>query len=78
MQVVEEARLIPASGNDPWFAAADPNRIDTIEYAYLEGQEGVRIETRAGFEREGMEIKAVSDFAAAAIDWRGLYKNAGA
>lgn len=78
MQVVEESRLIPASGNDPWFAAADPNRIDTIEYAYLEGQEGVRIETRAGFEREGMEIKAVSDFAAAAIDWRGLYKNAGA
>lgn len=78
MQVVEESRLIPATGTDPWFAAADPNRIDTVEYAYLEGQEGVRIETRAGFEREGMEIKAVSDFAAAAIDWRGLYKNAGA
>ena len=77
MQVVEEARLIPASGADPWFAAADPNRIDTVEFAYLEGQEGVRIETRAGFEREGMEIKAVSDFAAAAIDFRGLVKNAG-
>lgn len=78
MQVVEESRLIPATGVDPWFAAADPNRIDTIEYAYLEGQEGVRIETRTGFEREGMEIKAVSDFAAAAIDSRGLYKNPGA
>lgn len=77
MQVIEEARLIPASGADPWFAAADPNRIDTVEFAYLEGQEGVRIETRAGFEREGMEIKAVSDFAAAAIDFRGLVKNAG-
>lgn len=78
MQVIEESRLIPPTGADPWFAAADPNRIDTVEFAYLEGQEGVRIETRAGFEREGMEIKAVSDFAAAAIDFRGLAKNAGA
>lgn len=77
MQVIEEARLIPAAGADPWFAIADSNRIDTVEFAYLEGQEGVRIETRAGFEREGMEIKAVSDFAAAAIDWRGMAKNAG-
>jgi len=78
MQVIEEPRLIPSSGQDPWFLAADPSRIDTVEYAYLDGQEGVFTETRMGFEVDGMEIKARHDFAAKAIDWRGLFKNAGA
>lgn len=78
LQVVEEPRLIPASGQDPWFLAADPARIDTVEYAYLDGQEGVYTETRVGFEVDGMEIKARHDFAAKAIDWRGLFKNPGA
>jgi hypothetical protein len=78
MQVIEEPRLIPGSGQDPWFLAADPSRIDTVEYAYLDGQEGVFTETRMGFEVDGMEIKARHDFAAKAIDWRGLFKNAGA
>lgn len=78
LEVVEEPRLIPAGGNDPWFLAADPSRIDTVEYAYLDGQEGVFTETRTGFEVDGIEIKARHDFAAKAIDWRGLFKNAGA
>ncbi|WP_347268139.1 prohead protease/major capsid protein fusion protein [Paracoccus sp. (in: a-proteobacteria)] len=78
LQVIEEPRLIPEAGQDPWFLAASPARIDTIEYAYLDGQEGVFTETRMGFEVDGMEIKARHDFAAKAIDWRGLYKNAGA
>jgi hypothetical protein len=78
LEVISEPRLIPASGQDPWFLAADPARIDTVEYAYLDGQEGVYTETRMGFEVDGMEIKARHDFAAKAIDWRGLFKNAGA
>lgn len=77
LEVVEEARLIPASGADPWFMAADPARIDTVEYAYLDGQQGVYTEVRQGFEVDGIEIKARHDFAAKAIDWRGLYRNAG-
>lgn len=78
LQVIEEPRLIPTSGQDPWFMAASPARIDTIEYAYLEGQQGIYTETRMGFEVDGLEIKARHDFAAKAIDWRGLFKNAGA
>ncbi len=77
LQVIEEPRLIPSSGTDPWFLAADPGRVDTVEYAYLDGQEGVYTETRTGFEVDGIEIKARHDFAAKAIDWRGLFKNAG-
>lgn len=77
LEPIEEARLIPAAGPDPWFLAADPSRIDTIEFAYLEGQQGVYTETRSGFEVDGIEIKARHNFAAKAIDWRGLFRNAG-
>ena len=75
--VVSEPRLDPASGAVPWYLVASPAAIDTIEYAFLEGQEGVFIETRMGFDVDGVEIKARLDFGAKAIDWRGLYKNPG-
>lgn len=61
-----------------WYLAADPAQVDTFEYAYLEGEGGVAIETRMGFEVDGMEIKVRHDFGAGVIDYRGLYKNAGA
>ncbi|MBY6055388.1 Mu-like prophage major head subunit gpT family protein [Leisingera daeponensis] len=77
-EIVPEPRLLPATGQAPWFLAADPSRIDTVEYAYLDGQEGVFTETRQGFEVDGIEIKARHDFAAKAIDSKGLYKNPGA
>jgi hypothetical protein len=74
---VVEGRLdaIQSVGVTNWFMAADPSQIDTIEYCYLEGQQGVYIETRQGFDVDGVEIKARLDFAAAAIDYRGLCKN---
>ncbi|WP_421722447.1 ClpP-like prohead protease/major capsid protein fusion protein [Alloalcanivorax xenomutans] len=60
-----------------WYLSAAPSRIDTIEYAYLAGEEGVYIETREGFHVDGVEIKARLDFGAGVIDHRGLFKNAG-
>lgn len=77
LELVQEPRLLPASGAKPWYLAADPSRIDTIEYGFLEGNEGVYSETRVGFEVDGVEIKARHDFGAKSIDWRGLFKNAG-
>lgn len=77
LNIIEEVRLIPASGEDPWYVTADPNRIDTIEYGYLDGNEAVFTETRTGFQVDGIEIKARHDFAAAPLDYRGMYKNAG-
>jgi len=77
MQVISEPRLDVASTTS-WYLSADPGQIDTIEYAYLEGQEGVYMETRKGFEIDGLEIKARLDFGCKTIDFRGLYKNAGA
>jgi len=74
---VVEPRLDAAS-EIAWYLIADPAQIDTIEYCYLEGQQGVYIETKQGFEIDGVEIKARMDFGAAAIDYRGLQKSAGA
>ncbi|MFP4560990.1 MAG: prohead protease/major capsid protein fusion protein [Thiohalorhabdus sp.] len=74
---VAEPRLDEES-ESAWYLAADSGDIDTIEYAYLDGEEGVVTEERMGFNVDGMEIKARLDFAAKAIDWRGLYKNPGA
>jgi len=78
LQVIEEPRLFHSGGPQPWYLAADPNLVDTVEYAHLEGQTEPFIDQRSGFEVDGVEIKIRHDFAAKALDFRGLFKNAGA
>lgn len=73
IEIIPEARL---TGNT-WYGIADPALIDTIEYAYLDGEEGLYTEQRIGFEVDGIEVKGRLDFAAKAIDWRGMAKNPG-
>lgn len=75
--VVPEPRLDAASALS-WYLAGDNAQIDTVEYAYLEGQQGVYLESRFGWDVDGMELKVRLDFAAKALDYRGLYKNPGA
>lgn len=77
LELVVEPRLDAISANT-WYLAADPGAIDTIEYAYLDEQPGPVVETRAGFDVDGMEFKVRLDFGAGVLDWRGLYRNAGA
>lgn len=77
LTAISEPRLEDASST-AWFSAAEPNTIDTIEYAYLEGHEGVFTETKQGFEVDGVHVKCRHVFGAKAIDHRGLFKNAGA
>jgi hypothetical protein len=75
MQLIVDPRITDYS----WYLAADPNQIDTIEYAYLEGSgaTGPMLETREGWDIDGQEYKAREEFGAAAIDYRGLVKNPG-
>lgn len=77
LTVIPEPRL-DANSLVSWYLAADPSQIDTIEYCFLEGQEGAYLESRLGFDVDGLELKARLDFAAKAIDWKGLWKNTGA
>lgn len=74
LQVIVDARI---TGNE-WYLIADPAMIDTIEYSFLEGEGELFTEQKIGWEVDGMELKARMVFNAKAIDYRGLYKNAGA
>ena len=60
-----------------WFLASSNSQIDTVEYCYLDGAEGPVIESQTGFEVDGVTWKCRLDFAAKAVDYRGLYKGAG-
>jgi len=73
---IVEPRL-DANSAAAWYLAADPMQIDTVEYAYLEGEEGPYLESRMGWDIDGMELKVRLDFAAKATDYRGLYKRNG-
>jgi phage major head subunit gpT-like protein len=77
LQVISEPRLEAADAN-AWFLGASPDQIDMIEYGFLEGEEGPMVESRVGFDVDGLEIKAREDFGTKVIDHRGLFKNAGA
>lgn len=61
-----------------WYITADPSEIDGLEYAYLAGGEGPQIESRAGWDVDGVEVRVILDFGAGFIDWRGWYQNPGA
>lgn len=61
-----------------YYLAARPGSIDTIELAYLDGQQGVYTESRLGFNVDGVEVKVRLDAGAKVIDWRAFQKNAGA
>lgn len=75
LNLLVEARLSSATR---WYVAADPMVIEGLEYSYLQGEEGPQIETRAGFEVDGMEFKVRLDFGAAFLDWRSWFANEGA
>jgi hypothetical protein len=75
LSVIVEPRFTSATA---WYLAAAPAEIDGLEYAYLEGAPGPQIESRNGFEVDGVQIKVRLDFGAGFVDWRGWYRNAGA
>jgi hypothetical protein len=78
LKVIVEPRLSALNSGLSWFLACAPGLIDTIEYAFLEGEGELFTEQRVGFDVDGLEIKARMVFGAAPIDHRGLYKNVGA
>jgi hypothetical protein len=77
LTVIAEPRLDVNSGVS-WYLAASPDQIDIIVLVFLEGEAGPRVDTRIGFDVDGVEIKISHDVAAKVVDFRGLYKNPGA
>ncbi|WP_277301847.1 prohead protease/major capsid protein fusion protein [Veillonella caviae] len=62
---------------DAWYVVADSAQHNTIEATFLNGVQTPRLETRQGFDVDGIEYKVALDFGASVLDFRGLYKNAG-
>ena len=66
----------PRLPNGHWYVAADPAVISGLEYATLEGSPGPQIETRAGFEVDGVQIRVRLDFGAGWVDHRPWFRHA--
>ncbi|MFC3057866.1 prohead protease/major capsid protein fusion protein [Paenirhodobacter populi] len=64
----------PRLPSNAWYFAADPSKVEGLEYSYLEGAPGPQIETRTGFEIDGVQTKVRLDFGAGWVDWRGWHR----
>ncbi|WP_247389999.1 hypothetical protein [Bradyrhizobium sp. 143] len=60
-----------------WYLAADPALLPCLEFAYLAGAPGPQVETRVGFDIDGIETKVRLDYGAGIVEHRGLVTNAG-
>ena len=76
ISVLVEPRLDTAVSTTAWYLAA-PERIPSIQYAYLNGMAGPEVISRVGFEVLGIQIRVTEHFGAGILDFRGLYKNPG-
>jgi len=72
---VHDARLDTASST-VWYLAGRKGM--TVKLFTMNGNMAPKLESRAGWATDGMEFKARVTAAAKAMDWVGLYKNAGA
>lgn len=74
-----EPRLASLSGGsaDDWYLFADPGQVDTIDFAYLEGEPGPQLFQQEDFDTDSIKLKARLRVAAKAIDFRGMVKNPG-
>ena len=76
-EVVADARL-DATSTAVHYAAANPNIHDTIEVAYLDGNESPTLEQQGGWTVDGVEFKVRMDAGVKALDHRGLARTSGA
>jgi len=76
---IVESRLLDVGANDgeAWYLVADPNRIDTMEVAYLDGYQQPQIETEAEFTRDVISWKVRHVFGCGVMDYRGFVMNDG-
>ncbi len=75
MTVISDARLDIDSATRFYIAAGQGG--DTVEVAFLDGNQSPTLEQQAGWSIDGVEYKVRLDVAAAAMDFRGMQRNDG-
>jgi len=61
-----------------FYLLADPGRLPQYIYGNLAGEGPLRVETRVGFEVEGLQVKVATDFGVGCIEHRAGVTGAGA
>lgn len=69
---------LESSSATQWYMCASNSLIDTVEIAFLQGEEAPVLESEYDMKRDCYFYKVRQTFGVKAIDWRGLYRNAGA
>jgi len=73
LELIVEPRL----GAKEWYLSADPGTVDGLKHAYLDGNGGLRSQREDNFDTDSIKFAVRGEFGAAAIDYRGWYKNPG-
>ena len=76
-EVAVDARL-DVDSTTAWYLLADPAVFDTIEVGYLDGIAAPFLDNQDGWSIDGVEYKVRIDAAAAPLEFRTFWKNAGA
>lgn len=74
LQVVVEP-ILHAASTTVWYLAANTNQIDTVELAFLSGEESPVLTSEQDFDTDCYKYNVRQTFGVAAIDWRGLFRN---
>jgi hypothetical protein len=77
MELIVEARL-SSDSTAYYYLAANPNRIDMLQFGYLAGEGGPTITTTEKRNPDGVEMLVRHDFYCALADHRGFYRSTGA
>lgn len=77
VKVIADARL-DADSAVKWYVLADQNMFDTVEIAFLDGNQSPLLESKNGWTIDGVEYKVRIDAIAKALDFRGAQQNDGA
>jgi hypothetical protein len=68
--------VLDASSTTVWYLAANTSQVDTVELTFLAGEESPVLESDWNMVNDTYLFKVRQTFAAAAIDFRGLFRNA--
>lgn len=73
LEAISDANITDTS----WYLSADPQRVPNFVYGFLNGSNGPRTRTFEPFGVQGVKISLEHDFGVGAVDYRGMYRNAG-